>query len=78
MSSSSATANSATGSAPDASTATTSALDLEAYLANYSGVTRVRRLAFGAGDYTLDLSLQWGAEEAELSHARATLSLESR
>ena len=46
MSSSSATANSATGSAPDASTATTSALDLEAYLANYSGVTRVRRLAF--------------------------------
>ena len=42
------------------------------------GVARVRRLAFGAGDYTLDLAMQWGLEETELQHARSTLALESR
>ncbi len=34
---------------------------------------RVRRVAFGAGDYTLDLDLQWTVEESEFAFARARL-----
>jgi citrate lyase subunit beta/citryl-CoA lyase len=34
---------------------------------------RVRRVAFGGGDYTLDLGLQWTAAEDELAYARARL-----
>jgi citrate lyase subunit beta / citryl-CoA lyase len=32
--------------------------------------TRTKRLAFGAGDYTLDLGMVWSREEAELAPAR--------
>jgi citrate lyase subunit beta/citryl-CoA lyase len=39
---------------------------------------RVRRLAFGAGDYTLDLGLRWTLEEEELAAARSEMVLASR
>jgi citrate lyase subunit beta/citryl-CoA lyase len=39
---------------------------------------RVRRLAFGGGDYTNDLDLEWTAEEHELAYARARLTHASR
>lgn len=39
---------------------------------------RCRRLAFGAGDYTLDLGLSWGLAETELEAARAQVVLQSR
>ena len=40
--------------------------------------TRVRRLSFGAGDYTLDVGMRWTPEERELGHARAAIVVESR
>lgn len=40
--------------------------------------TRVRRMAFGAGDYTLDMNMEWTIEEAELEHARAEMVMASR
>ena len=40
--------------------------------------TRVRRLSFGAGDYTLDVGMRWTFEERELDHARTALVVESR
>ncbi|MCB1744968.1 MAG: CoA ester lyase, partial [Gammaproteobacteria bacterium] len=40
--------------------------------------SRVRRLSFGAGDYTLDMGMQWTLEERELDHARANVVLASR
>lgn len=39
---------------------------------------RVARLAFGGGDYTNDLDLEWTAEEHELAYARARLTHASR
>lgn len=39
---------------------------------------RVRRLAFGGVDYTLDLDLEWTPEERELDYARARLTHASR
>ncbi len=36
-------------------------------------VPRVRRLAFGGGDYSLDLDLKWSFEESEFAYARARL-----
>jgi citrate lyase subunit beta/citryl-CoA lyase len=39
---------------------------------------RVKRLSFGAGDYTLDLGLHWGRAETELEAARAAIVLHSR
>lgn len=39
---------------------------------------RVRRLSFGAGDYTLDLGITWTSEEAELAAARSEMVLASR
>jgi citrate lyase subunit beta/citryl-CoA lyase len=39
---------------------------------------RFKRLAFGAGDYTLDLGLSWGRAETELEAARAAIVLHSR
>jgi citrate lyase subunit beta / citryl-CoA lyase len=39
---------------------------------------RYRRLAFGAGDFTLDLGLNWGRAETELETARAAIVLHSR
>ena len=40
--------------------------------------TRVRRLSFGAGDYTLDLGLRWTDGERELDQARSAIALASR
>jgi citrate lyase subunit beta / citryl-CoA lyase len=40
--------------------------------------TRVRRLTFGAGDYTLDMGLTWTTEERELDFARASIALACR
>ena len=43
-----------------------------------AALTRVRRLAFGAGDYALDLGLTWDREEGEFAHARAIMVAASR
>jgi citrate lyase subunit beta/citryl-CoA lyase len=40
--------------------------------------TRVKRMAFGAGDYTLDLNMEWTLAESELEHARAEMAVASR
>jgi len=40
--------------------------------------TRVKRLAFGAGDYTLDVTMEWSLGESELEHARAEMVVASR
>jgi citrate lyase subunit beta/citryl-CoA lyase len=40
--------------------------------------TRVRRMAFGAGDYTLDVNMEWTLSESELEHARAEMVVASR
>ena len=40
--------------------------------------TRVRRLSFGAGDYTLDMGMRWTIDERELDHARSAIGVESR
>ena len=40
--------------------------------------TRVKRLSFGAGDYTLDMNMEWSLAESELEHARAEVVLASR
>jgi citrate lyase subunit beta/citryl-CoA lyase len=40
--------------------------------------SRVKRVAFGAGDYTLDLGINWSLGETELEFARATCVMESR
>ena len=40
--------------------------------------SRIRRMAFGGGDYTLDLNYEWNADEAVLAYARAKLSHAAR
>ena len=40
--------------------------------------SRVKRIAFGGGDYTLDLDYLWTADEEVLSYGRARLSHASR
>ena len=40
--------------------------------------TRVKRMAFGAGDYTLDMNMEWTLAEGELEHARAEMAVASR
>lgn len=40
--------------------------------------SRVRRMAFGAGDYTLDMAMEWTLDEIELDHVRARMVLASR
>ena len=40
--------------------------------------TRVRRIAFGAGDFTLDVNMAWSRDEAELAYARAKIVTASR
>jgi citrate lyase subunit beta/citryl-CoA lyase len=40
--------------------------------------TRVRHVAFGAGDFTLDVNMIWSRGESELAHARATVVTASR
>jgi citrate lyase subunit beta/citryl-CoA lyase len=44
----------------------------------YSGAWRVKRVAFGAADYSHDLAMAPGADERELDHARARVVLASR
>ncbi|MEO0670896.1 MAG: CoA ester lyase [Pseudomonadota bacterium] len=39
---------------------------------------RVKRLSFGAGDYTVDCGMTWSRDEAELAHARAEVVVASR
>lgn len=41
-------------------------------------VPRVRRLAFGAADYTRDMAMRWTLEEPELTPARSAIALASR
>lgn len=40
--------------------------------------TRVKRVSFGAGDFTRDMGMKWSADEAELAYARGQLVLASR
>jgi citrate lyase subunit beta/citryl-CoA lyase len=40
--------------------------------------TRVRRVAFGAGDFTLDVNMAWNRSETELALARAVIVVASR
>jgi citrate lyase subunit beta / citryl-CoA lyase len=40
--------------------------------------TRVRRCAFGAGDFTLDVNMRWTRDEGELAYARARVVTASR
>jgi citrate lyase subunit beta/citryl-CoA lyase len=40
--------------------------------------TRVKRVSFGAGDYTRDMGLKWSGDEQELAFARAKMVLASR
>ena len=39
---------------------------------------RLRRVVFGAADFTLDMNMQWTRSEAELASARAAIVLASR
>lgn len=39
---------------------------------------RVKRLAFGAGDFTLDLNMRWSLAETELSAVRSDVVMHSR
>jgi citrate lyase subunit beta/citryl-CoA lyase len=39
---------------------------------------RVRRLSFGAGDFSLDMNIRWTMEEHELDYARAKIATASR
>ena len=49
--------------------------DIDAIL---RGGGRVRRIAFGAGDFTLDTNMRWSRGEAELAYARARVVTASR
>ena len=49
--------------------------DLDAILRAGS---RIKRIAFGAGDFTFDLNMIWSRSESELAHARATVVTSSR
>jgi citrate lyase subunit beta/citryl-CoA lyase len=40
--------------------------------------TRLRRLAFGAGDFTRDIGVRWSRRETESQYARAALVIASR
>jgi citrate lyase subunit beta/citryl-CoA lyase len=40
--------------------------------------SRTKRLAFGAGDYTLDLGMIWSRDEVELAPARSAVVMASR
>lgn len=43
-----------------------------------SAGTRMKRVSFGAGDFTRDMGMKWSADEAELAYARGKLVLASR
>jgi citrate lyase subunit beta/citryl-CoA lyase len=40
--------------------------------------TRVKRMAFGAGDYSLDMNMEWSLGESELEHVRAEMVVACR
>lgn len=40
--------------------------------------TRVKRLAFGAADYTIDVNMDWSNDEFELEHARTAIAVACR
>lgn len=40
--------------------------------------SRVKRLSFGAGDFTLDMAMRWSVGEVELDYARSRIVLASR
>ena len=40
--------------------------------------SRVKRLSFGAGDYTLDMGMEWTLDEQELDYARSRIAVASR
>ena len=40
--------------------------------------TRMRRMAFGAGDFTLDVGMAWTSDESELDAYRAQMVVQSR
>jgi citrate lyase subunit beta / citryl-CoA lyase len=44
----------------------------------WKAARRARRVAFGAGDFTLDVGITWSAEEAELLPYRTAFVVESR
>ena len=72
----------------EASGVTPGTLDLMAIVETAKGIChcdeiaaatpRLSRLAFGGGDYTHDLNLEWSADEMELAYARARLTHASR
>jgi citrate lyase subunit beta/citryl-CoA lyase len=39
---------------------------------------RVKRISFGAGDYSLDMNMRWTRDEREMDYARAAIAVESR
>ena len=43
-----------------------------------SATSRIKRAAFGAGDYTRDLNLEWTPTEEELLYARSQITVASR
>jgi len=43
-----------------------------------SACTRVRRIAFGAGDYTTDMNMDWSNDEFEFEHARTAIAVACR
>ena len=43
-----------------------------------ASATRVKRLSFGAGDFTRDMGMVWSPDEAELAYARSRMVLASR
>ena len=43
-----------------------------------SAGTRIKRLSFGAGDYTKDMAMRWTRHEGELAHARSEIAVASR
>ncbi|MCC7271754.1 MAG: CoA ester lyase [Alphaproteobacteria bacterium] len=40
--------------------------------------SRIRRVSFGAGDFTLDVNMVWSRAESELAHARSKVAVSSR
>jgi citrate lyase subunit beta/citryl-CoA lyase len=53
-------------------------IGLHALDAIIAACTRIKRVSFGAGDFTRDMGMKWSADEAELAYARGRLILASR
>ena len=43
-----------------------------------SGIPRLRRVSFGAGDFTIDVGMHWSRDEHELDWVRGTIAVASR